>query len=82
MYTAQQHHQPQTQQALQHLQQLQGAPSVHMHEVPPDFVLGPELDVDEHYDPDVRPTVSLTSSGAERREPANELYDGDKDQDS
>jgi hypothetical protein len=53
-----------------------------MQEVPPDFVLGPELDADEHYDPDVRPTASLTSSGAERREPATEMYDGDKDQDS
>ncbi|XP_030844545.1 histone deacetylase 3 [Strongylocentrotus purpuratus] len=51
------------------------APSVQMHDVPPDLL---SLENIEEPDPDVR---NSTKDQDERIEPANEFYDGDKDQD-
>jgi histone deacetylase 1/2 len=64
------------------LQSLQGAPSVQMQEVPPDFVMK-EMDEDTQ-DPDERPRNEWGSTKdgmGERKRPAGELYEDQHDQD-
>ncbi len=56
------------------LSRLQGAPSVQMQEVPPDFFVQ-DVDQDEYTSPDKRPQSILMRDGAERKTPAGELYD-------
>nr|KAG5701170.1 hypothetical protein BaRGS_023279 [Batillaria attramentaria] len=57
------------------LKNLIAAPSVQMHDVPPDLL---SLENTEEPDPDIRPTEEEMDK---RVEPANEFYDGDKDND-
>ncbi|XP_035699197.1 histone deacetylase 3-like isoform X2 [Branchiostoma floridae] len=57
------------------LKSLSHAPSVQMHDIPPDLF---SLEVVEEPDPDIRESVQDQDN---RIEPANEYYDGDKDQD-
>jgi histone deacetylase 1/2 len=66
---------------LQNLKFLQGAPSVQMHAVPPDWVIsaaGPQEVEDSR--PDER-TPALTSDGGERRQHEAEAFESDKDND-
>jgi hypothetical protein len=68
---------------LQNLKNLQGAPSVQMHPVPPDWVIqnqyNPQEEEDNH--PDKRP-MELTSDGALKRlKEDGELFGDDKDND-
>lgn len=72
---------------LQQLQQLQGAPSVQMQEVPPEFDLKKDLHAEGSNDggaeDDIRDTSNgRTSKGKEdgtRKMHGSEFYDGDKD---
>jgi histone deacetylase 1/2 len=74
---------------LQQLQELQGAPSVQMQEVPPEFELGKEENYaegtnDGGEEDDIRDGGNGTTSkghgdGTRRAHPA-EFYDGDNDQ--
>lgn len=57
---------------LRHLQALQGAPSVQMTEIPPDFVTREKQEEDA--DPDQRPARVNTEGGHKKRHAA-ELYD-------
>mmetsp|Transcript_13112 Transcript_13112/g.28756 ORF Transcript_13112/g.28756 Transcript_13112/m.28756 type:complete len:451 (+) Transcript_13112:82-1434(+) len=61
---------------LQNLQSLQGAPSVQMQAVPPDWVIKNQITPQEYEDknPD-RPTPSLTKEGALRREREDEFFE-------
>jgi hypothetical protein len=69
---------------LQNLKCLQGAPSVQMHPVPPDWVLNrvtaQELE-DTQPDASTKSELSLTSYGSTRREHEGEYYSSNKDQD-
>merc|ERR1719231_115259 len=66
---------------LQNLKNLQGAPSVQMHPVPPDWVINSQTPQEiEDKNPDSRPEA-LTSDGALKKERDDEFYDGDKDND-
>jgi hypothetical protein len=67
---------------LQNLKNLQGAPSVQMQAVPPDWVVRNQMSVQEIEDkfPDKTPQA-LTKDGATKREAENEYFDGDKDND-
>lgn len=67
-------------QILQQLSQIQGAPSVQMHEVPPDWNTTEE-DEDVAQPADTRPS-NRNRLGGEKREDEREFYDGDKDQDN
>ncbi len=68
---------------LQNLKNLQGAPSVQMHPVPPDWVIRNQLTPQEVEDssPDKR-SAAMTSDGATKREHESEFYADDKDNDS
>jgi len=63
------------QRALEHLRQLQGAPSVQMQEIPPDLWAAND---DDEANPDVRES---TKSKDQHVEVDNEFYDDDNDQD-
>lgn len=65
---------------LQNLKNLQGAPSVQMHPVPPDWVIRNMQTPQEVEDsnPDKR-TFGLTSDGAVKKENEAEFYENDKD---
>lgn len=69
---------------LQNLKCLQGAPSVQMHPVPPDWVLNrvtaQEME-DNHPDASTKSEQSLNSHGGTRKEHEAEFYDSNKDQD-
>lgn len=70
-----------TQRILQNLKYLQGAPSVQMHPVPPDWVIASATPQEvEDAKPDER-TPALTADGAERKAHDSELFAGDKDND-
>lgn len=70
---------------LQQLQELQGAPSVQMQQVPPEFEMVPSAeneengrgdgDEDEDDNPDVRPTNRTKSGDGTRKEHPAEFYD-------
>eukprot|EP01034_Spumella_vulgaris_P028657 gene28657-35554_t len=68
---------------LQNLKNLQGAPSVQMHPVPPDWVIKNQQNPQEVEDnqPDAR-SQSLTSDGATKRKHESEFYEDDNDNDS
>jgi histone deacetylase 1/2 len=65
---------------LQNLKNLQGAPGVQMHPVPPDFVLRDVANPASFEDsrPDERPPA-LTAQGATRPEHPSELYEPEKE---
>lgn len=67
---------------LQNLSNLQGAPSVQMHPIPPDWAMrhATQAEMDDSA-PDARTERGLTADGALRREADNEFYDGERDQD-
>jgi hypothetical protein len=69
---------------LQNLKCLQGAPSVQMHPVPPDWVLNrvtaQEME-DNHPDASTKSEQSLNNHGGTRKEHEAEFYDSNKDQD-
>nr|CAD7463646.1 unnamed protein product [Timema tahoe] len=67
-----------TKHVYDNLKMCHNSPSVQMHEVPKDALPSHESDRHEEPDPDVR--VSQADED-QRVEPANEFYDGDKDQD-
>jgi histone deacetylase 1/2 len=70
-------------QILQQLSQIQGAPSVQMQEVPPDWATGSAAAAAaaaEEGNPDQRPG-NLNRLGGSKPEHEAEYYEGDKDQD-
>ena len=63
------------------LGQIQGAPSVQMQEVPPDWATGGEEEEDAaSQNPDMRPG-NRNRMGGEKRDHDAEFYEGEKDQD-
>ena len=67
---------------LQNLKNLQGAPSVQMHPVPPDWVIKNQVQPDEVEDsfPD-KQSQPLTKDGAIKRQREDEFYEDDRDND-
>eukprot|EP01038_Epipyxis_sp_PR26KG_P013312 gene13312-17834_t len=68
---------------LQNLKNLQGAPSVQMHPVPPDWIIRntqTTQEVEDKY-PDKRKDISLTSDGAMKKEDPLDMYENDRDND-
>lgn len=67
---------------LQNLKNLQGAPSVQMNSIPPDWSLNQEQSMQEQEDakPDKR-LPSMTKDGAIKKDREEELYEDDKDND-
>ena len=68
---------------LQNLKNIQGAPSVQMQPIPPDFILADTVKASDMEDaePDKRLTVSYSSDGAARPDHPLEFYDSEKDRD-
>lgn len=72
-----------TNKILQNLKNIQPAPSVQMHAIPPDTIIKSTLDPQELEDtrPDERLGQSVTKEGATKPDHPAEYYDGDGDQD-
>jgi histone deacetylase 3 len=64
---------------LENLRMLQGAPSVQMHEIPPELLLGPDpTEAADAEDPDLRESQRALDA---RIAPDDEFYDDDHDHD-